>query len=81
MMLEIVVLLGMGAILTATLVLAAMYAHSAKLRVRKIGSVERLYDQLIETLEEIRDKVESLQNRETTSIKEVNPPEVRNNEA
>lgn len=81
MMLEILIVMGIVAILVATLVLAAMYAHSAKLRVRKIASVERLYDQLIETLEEVKEKVESLQNREISSPKEVNQPEVRNNEA
>ncbi len=80
MTLEILIVMGIVAILAATLVLAAMYAHSARLRVHKIASVERLYDQLIETLEEIKEKVESLQNRETTSIKEVNQSEVRNNE-
>ncbi len=81
MMLEIVVILGIVAILTATLVLAAMYTHSARLRVRKIASVERLYEQVLETLDEVREKVESLQNCETSSPKEINPPEVRNNEA
>ncbi len=80
MILEILIVVGIVAILVATLTLAAMYAHSAALRVRKVASVERLYGQLLETLEEVREKVESLQNHETAPIKEVNQPEVTNNE-